>query len=252
MQRQPHTDANEDRGDENNEPHTWILKKHRLAAGFDGDDDRGRGRPQQIVRCIDLDRIAAPHPDHKIREDDRQTECDQRLAEILALHPAKDEELHGRSDGGATKEGDDVAQEPRVGPLRGLVAHIAAEQIERAVREVDVAHQAEDQREAGGDEKIEAPESDAVEERVDEKTLLAEHVLEARRPGRQDEPERKDDGNGNDQRRQRVAADPAGHSVAAAGATHRFLIAKRCRHLQRLPWSFLPKATRAEAPSHAQ
>src|SRR4029077_8659562 len=79
---------------------------------------------------------------------------DQRLAQILALHAAKDQELHGDADQGTTNKRDDVAEQPGAGPLPGLVAHIAAEQVERAVRQVDVAHQPEDQREAGGYQEI--------------------------------------------------------------------------------------------------
>ena len=54
------------------------------------------------------------------------------------------------------------SQEPVT--LGELVADIAAEQVERAMREVHVLHQAEDEREAGGDEKIERAEGDAVED----------------------------------------------------------------------------------------
>ena len=61
-------------------------------------------------------------------------------------------------------EDDDEGAEPRAGRLDELVADIAAEQIERAVREVDVLHQAEDQGEAAGDEEIERAEGDAVED----------------------------------------------------------------------------------------
>ena len=60
------------------------------------------------------------------------------------------------------------------------VAEIAAEQIDRAVREIDVAHQAEDQGEAARHQEIEAAERDAVEGRVEEHLLLAEN---ASKPG---------------------------------------------------------------------
>ena len=48
------------------------------------------------------------------------------------------------------------------------------------MREIDVAHQAEDQREAAGDEEIEAAQRDPVERGVEKQLLLAEHRLEAR------------------------------------------------------------------------
>ena len=116
---------------------------------------------------------------------------------------------------GAADERDDVTEQPRAGPLRGLVAHIAAEQIERAVREVDVAHQTEDQREAGGDQKIKSAERDAVEQGVDEQPLLAEYVLETRRPRRQHEPQRENHGDRDDERGDRMMSDPATKRVAA-------------------------------------
>ena len=77
------------------------------------------------------------------------------------------------------------SQEPVA--CRDLVADIAAEQIERAVRQVDVAHQPEDQREAARHQEIEAAERDAVEQRVEEDALAAEHLLELGRPQREDQ-----------------------------------------------------------------
>src|ERR1700728_272477 len=229
VQRKPHPDADEDRGGEYDEPHARILKKNRVAAGFDGNDDRGRHRTHQIVRRVDLDRIPAPDPDHQIGEDDRKAERDQRLAQILPFHAAKDEELHGDADYGAADKRDDVAQEPGAGPFGRLVAHVAAEQIERAVRKVDVAHEAEDQREAGSDEKVESAERDPVDQGVDEQPLSAEHVLETRGPGREDEPERKNDHDGDDERGDGVAPDPAGKRVAPSGARYCSVVAAESR-----------------------
>ena len=47
------------------------------------------------------------------------------------------------------------------------------------MRQVDVAHQPEDQREARRDEEIERAERDAAEQRVEEDLLAAQHILEA-------------------------------------------------------------------------
>ena len=166
------------RSGEDDQPHRADTEKDRLAARFDRDDDRGRHRARQIVGRVDLDRVPAPDPHHEVGEDDRKSQRDQRLAQVLALHAAKDQELHGDADQGATNKRNDVAEQPGAGPLSGLVAHIAAEQVERAVRQVDVAHQPEDQGEAGGDQKIKSAESDAVEQRVDKQPLFTEHLLE--------------------------------------------------------------------------
>ena len=76
----------------------------------------------------------------------------------------------------------DQAEHPGAGQHRDLVADIAAEQIERAVREIDVAHQAEDEREPAGDHEIEAAERDPVQQRVEEHALAAEQLLELGRP----------------------------------------------------------------------
>ena len=65
--------------------------------------DGRRDRAQQIVGGIDLDGVAAPDPHHQIGEDDRKSERHQRLAQILPLHPPKDEELHGDADDGGSK-----------------------------------------------------------------------------------------------------------------------------------------------------
>ena len=67
------------------------------------------------------------------------------------------------ADGRDDDKRDDEAEQPRAASTRRLVADIAAEQIERAVRQIDVAHEPEDQREAAGDEEIKAAEGDAVE-----------------------------------------------------------------------------------------
>ena len=127
---------------------------------------------------------------------------------------------------GAAEECDDVTEQPRAGPLRGLVAHVAAEQIERAMREVDVAHQTENQRESGGDEEIKSAKRYAVEKRVDEQQLLSEYPLESCRPWRQHEPQRENHRDRNDERGDRVISDPAAKRVAARGLLYGTLIAK--------------------------
>ena len=83
--------------------------------------------------------------------------------------------------------------------LRDLVAEIAAEQIERAVRQIDVAHQPEDQREAARDEEIEAAERDAVEQCAEENALAAEHLLELGRPDRENQKQQDRDPDHDDQ-----------------------------------------------------
>ena len=174
----------------------------------------------------------------------------QRLAQVLALHPSKDEELHGDADDCAADKRNDKAEQPRVGPLRRLVAHIAAEQIERAVGEVDVAHQPEDQGEAGGDQKVQSAERDSVEQRVDEQPLFAEHVLKARRPGREHEPQKENHGNGDDQRPDGVTPDPARQARRHAPQT---VAAPRRRSWSPRLLRFLPETyPNRRMPRHAR
>ena len=69
------------------------------------------------------------------------------------------------------------------------------------MREIDVAHQAEDQREAARDQKIEPAERDPVERGIEKQFFPAEHGFEARRPGREHQPQRRDDDDEDEQRR---------------------------------------------------
>ena len=77
------------------------------------------------------------------------------LAQVLALHAAEDDDLQHDAEQRDDDEDDDEGAEPGAGHVAELVADVAAEQVERAVGKVDVAHQAEDQREAARDQEIE-------------------------------------------------------------------------------------------------
>ena len=89
---------------------------------------------------------------------------------------------------GEHQEAGGDAEQPVAGQPRHLVADIGAEQIERAVREIDVAHQAEDQREAAGDQEVEAGQRDAVEDRADEGLLRDQDAVQPVRPDGKDQP----------------------------------------------------------------
>ena len=92
-------------------------------------------------------------------------------------------------------------------------------------------------REAGGNEKIKGPERDPVEDRVDEQALPAEYVLKSRRPGRQDQPEHDDDGNGNGKCGNGMMSDPTAKRVAACRQPGSAFAAKRCGHLAPSPFA---------------
>jgi hypothetical protein len=102
-------------------------------------------------------------------------------------------------------EHDREREEPVARRLDHPEADVAAQQIERAVGEVDVAHQAEHQREAGRDEKVERPERDAGQDRVKKDPLAAHGLLEAGRPRRNDQPCQPDDQHEDDERPNRMA-----------------------------------------------
>ncbi|MGY4496216.1 hypothetical protein ACVWYH_000143 [Bradyrhizobium sp. GM24.11] len=216
VEREPHRDADNHGGQENYEPDQRIAQVHRLARGFHRGDQRQLDRTDQPVRCLDLIEVAAAGPQHEIGEHDREADRHHGLAQVLALHAAEDEDLKHDADQRRQDEGDDEGENPGAGRGADGIADIAAEQIERAVREVDVAHQAEDQREAAGDEEIETAERDAVEDRVEEHPLAADRLFKPRRPYREDQPQRHCDSDDDDQCPRGMALDKAGHSFTSS------------------------------------
>src|SRR5205814_2036355 len=59
-------------------------------------------------------------------------------------------------------------QQPRIRGVADLPAHIGAQEIERAMRQVHVAHEPEYQGESARDQKVERREGDAIQEGRDE------------------------------------------------------------------------------------
>ena len=57
------------------------------------------------------------------------------------------------------------------------------------MRQVDVAHQPENQGESAGHKEVQSRKREAVEHRADERLLRGEHVGEPIRPGPEDEPQ---------------------------------------------------------------
>ena len=181
------SDADHDGAEQDDETHQRILQVDELAARSHGRDERHLDRPAEPGRHRHLVEVAAPAPQHQVGEDERDRDGDQRLAQVLPLHPAEDRELQHDAEQRDDHEGGDQGEDPASGAVRDLVAEIAAEQIKRAVRQIDVAHQPEDQREAARHQEIEPAERDAVEQRAQEDALAAEHLLKLRRPDREDQ-----------------------------------------------------------------
>ena len=115
---------------------------------------------------------------HLVGEDDRDRDRDQRLPQILSLVPAQEELLHDQAHPGddgrpgesrddpvgqvdlRARQAEDAAFADHM-PLH-LERDVAAEEEERAVRHVDDAHQAEDQRETACDDEVQARCGDPV------------------------------------------------------------------------------------------
>ena len=73
-----------------------------------------------------------------------------------SLHPAEDGDLKDDSKESRDNESDDKAEQP---PARGVdsqITEVTAEKVDRAMRQIDVSHEAENQGEAAGDEEIKA------------------------------------------------------------------------------------------------
>jgi hypothetical protein len=110
---------------------------------------------------------------------------DQCLAQVLTLVPAQEDLLDQHADHADDGRRDQQRHDPRDQAVGRLVVaaqresqsaalllepavlhlqrQVAAEQVERTVRHVDDAHQAEDQREAAGDDEEERREREPVE-----------------------------------------------------------------------------------------
>jgi hypothetical protein len=153
------------------------------------------------------------------------------MPKILPLHAAENQHLQDHPEQSRRHEGYDEAEQPRTGQILGFVTDISAEQIDRSMREIDVSHQSEDQREAARDQKIQPAQRDPVEQRVEENLLLADRVLEALRPGPEDQPDRQHDDDHDHDRPKWMAFDKAVHPNTLANPAG----AKRMRRVFMLP-----------------
>ena len=156
VQTEPEAKPDHDRRAKHNQPIDRIGQKHGNAIGADRRDHRQRHRAIQPIGSRYL--IGSPRPDgeHKIGRNDRYTDGDHGLAQFVALDAAKHQNLHDHAHQGEDDKSRSDTDKPRTSASGNLIADIGAEQIERAVREIDVAHEPEHQREAARDQKIQA------------------------------------------------------------------------------------------------
>ena len=106
--------------------------------------------------------------EHLIGEDEGERDRDQRLAELLALVPAQEDEIEGEADeADDERRGDDADAPAHDVVALELECGIGAQQVERAVGHVDDSHEAEDEREAARDDEVEAREGEPGERHLD-------------------------------------------------------------------------------------
>ena len=175
-------------------------------------------RPSQPRRGLDLPGISAEAPQHQVGEHDRNADRHQRLAKVLPLHPPEYGDLEDDAKERGDDESGDEADQPGTAGLDRQIAEIAAQQVDRAMREIDVSHQAENEGEPACNEEIKTTERDPVEGGVEEELLPAEHRLEARRPWGEHEPDRGNHQNDDDERPDRTARDEAVHQLLSWGS----------------------------------
>jgi hypothetical protein len=108
----------------------------------------GSHRPAQPVGRVDRVGLPAPDPQQDVGDHHRQPDGHHGLAQFLALHAPENLVLQQQAERADHDEHDRKGQQPRPGSLRDLKPDIATQQIQRAMRQIDVAHQPEDQREA--------------------------------------------------------------------------------------------------------
>ena len=128
----------------------------------------------------DVLRDAAEVGEHLVGEDDRDRDRDQRLAQLLALVPAQERPAASPRPTTPTSSAPMSVGSTQLRRLTWSLVRpntapsptqwrcsferdVAAEQEEGAVRHVDDAHQAEDQREAARDDEVEPGRGDAVQ-----------------------------------------------------------------------------------------
>ena len=188
--------------------------------------------------------------DHLVGEDHRDRDRDQRLAQLLALVPAEEDLLDDEADGADHRHRDERREDPLPGvhvaaddrePRAGhlllhLVGDVAAEEVERAVRHVDDAHEPEDQREAARDDEQEPGGREPVQERAGEALPVVERRPEARRApvaaelGRRARRARGCRAGRRRSRRRSGCATRSGAGVAGSSRSRAILLAPAARH----------------------
>ena len=156
------------------------MQIHCFARGAQNGDQRQFDRTDQPRRRLNLVEVAAKCPKHEVGEHDGQSNRDHGLPKVLPLHASKYQHLQEHADERYRDECHDEAEDPRARPGADGVTDIAAEQVKRAMRQIDIAHESEDQCEAARHQEIEAAKRNPVEERVDAITRVTSNLHQCR------------------------------------------------------------------------
>ena len=139
MQRQQHQRADDDQ--------EQIVARQPAAEDFDRAAQARRARPEQILR--------SPEPQRRVVDDQHQREGRQQLEQFgRAIDAPQQHEFDQRAERADDQRGgDDAAPEAEHAADLGRerIGDVGPQHIEGAVRDIDDAGDAEDQRQAGGD-----------------------------------------------------------------------------------------------------
>ena len=117
------------------------------------------------LRCVHLVHLCGERPEQQVGNDNRQANGDHGLPHVLALHMTQDQHLHHQTDDRRGQKACCDRQNPPASGLGDYEPDIAAEQIQRSMREVHVTHEAKYEGKAGRYDEIERGKRKAVQQR---------------------------------------------------------------------------------------
>ncbi len=138
-----------------------IVGRHRAARDVDDSGESGRARAEQVLR--------APAGERRVLHDQHDAERRQQLQQLRpAIKPAQQRRLEKGAERGDEERRQchraPVAQRRAAHALDQAVGRVRAQHHERAVREVDDARDAEDQRQSRRDQEQRRSAGETVED----------------------------------------------------------------------------------------
>ena len=110
-----------------------------------------------------------PDEAHQLVEEQDEPEGAEHVVEMVAaVEPPHGYHLDGHARDQRGRQGQHDADEERAGQRREGGGEVGAQHVERAVRQVDEVHDAEDQRQAGREQEQQQAELQSVEELLDQ------------------------------------------------------------------------------------